>query len=646
MKTLIKNIFVLFLFFMASFMFSHADCSEIYKIKPIKFDISNSIIFVPIKTSSQNIITNDLKYTKIEKTNGVELELLNSKFDIQPEELNFSEGYLKDFKITKNGQNTVITLIFKDNYNLANLKIGNINNNLLVTITPIQPYNMNYYVNTYRESDAYTKDYRETLAITTKNIEKNEEPVVNVSNINKTSMNEIHQAFANSNYGNQEVYTNVVIEDLSKTFRLRSKYYLAEAKVLDNVFRLVGVGAEAIQKPFLLPNPMRMVFDMPNTIINPELHNTEINLVNGDKLKIAQFNPTTTRMVVTSETAAQYIPVYHPDSQTMILANPKNILTTHISDKKANIVKFNFQKSGKQENFIIEFDKPLCYAVKRTSEYLFIYFLNAEKYNDSQFQSVKKNTHYSDLSMHLLSTGMRLRLPEQNRENISTFISPDGKVFKITCEQKQIEPVLTETLAKDLAKKEGTITAKPKYTKDKNADVIVIDPGHGGKDCGALRNNIFEKDITLSVSKKLQAILQKKGYKVYMTRTDDTYVSLEDRTIYTEGINPALFVSVHVNSCNSESPKGIETHYYHENSLELADYVHRHLIKKITNTTNRGLFKSRFYVINHTTVPAILVEIGFISNTAERNELISTQRQQATAEGIAEGIVEYLKNNK
>lgn len=629
---------------MTSLFFSHANCAEIYKIKPIKFDISNSIIFVPIKTSDQNIITNDLKYTKLENTNGVELELLNSNFELQPDELNFSEGYLKDFNIRENGKNTIITLIFKNNFNVANLKIGNINNNLIITVSPLQPYNMNYYVNTYRESDAYTKDYRENMAITTKKIEKKDEPVVNVSNTNKSSMNEIHQAFANSNYGNNEVYTNVVIEDLSKNNRLRSKYYLAEAKITDNVFRLVGVGAESIQKPFLLPNPMRMVFDMPNTIINPELHNKEISLVNGDKLKLAQFNPTTTRMVVTSETAAQYIPVYHPDSQTMLLANPKNILTTHLPDKKANIVKFNFQKSGKQENFIIEFDKPLCYAVKRTSEYLFIYFLNAEKYNDSQFQSVKKNTHYSDLSMHLLSTGMRLRLPEQNRENISTFISPDGKVFKITCEQKIIEPVLTET--KDLAKKEGTITAKPKYTKDKNTDVIVIDPGHGGKDCGALRNNIFEKDITLAVSKRLQSILQKKGYKVYMTRTDDTYVSLEDRTIYTEGINPALFVSVHVNSCNSESPKGIETHYYHENSLELADYVHRHLYKKVANTTNRGLFKSRFYVINHTTVPAILIEIGFISNTAERNELISPQRQQATAEGIAEGIVEYLKNNK
>ena len=629
---------------MTSLFFSHANCAEIYKIKPIKFDISNSIIFVPIKTSDQNIITNDLKYTKLENTNGVELELLNSDFELQPNELNFSEGYLKDFNIRKNGKNTIITLIFKNNFNVANLKIGNINNNLIITVSPIQPFNMNYYVNTYRESDAYTKDYRENLAITTKKIEKKDEPVVNVSNTNKSSMNEIHQAFANSNYGNNEVYTNVVIEDLSKNNRLRSKYYLAEAKVLDNVFRLVGIGTESIQKPFLLPNPMRMVFDMPNTIINPELHNKEISLVNGDKLKLAQFNPTTTRMVVTSETAAQYIPVYHPDSQTMLLANPKNILTTHLPDKKANIIKFNFQRANKQENFIFEFDKPLCYAVKRTSEYLFIYFLNAEKYNDSQFQSVKKNTPYSDLSMHLLSTGMRLRLPEQNRENISTFISPDGKVFKITCEQKAIEPVLTET--KDLAKKEGTITAKPKYTKDKNADVIVIDPGHGGKDCGALRNNIYEKDITLAVSKRLQSILQKKGYKVYMTRTDDTYVSLEDRTIYSEGINPALFVSIHVNSCNSESPKGIETHYYHEHSLELADYVHRHLIKKIANTTNRGLFKSRFYVINHTTVPAILVEMGFISNTAERNELISPQRQQATAEGIAEGIIEYLKNNK
>ena len=99
-----------------------------------------------------------------------------------------------------------------------------------------------------------------------------------------------------------------------------------------------------------------------------------------------------------------------------------------------------------------------------------------------------------------------------------------------------------------------------------------------------------------------------------------------------------------MNSCNSESPKGIETHYYHEDSVELADAVHQKLIKKIPNTANRGLLKSRFYVINHTTVPAILVEIGFISNAAERAELTTQQRKQATAEAIADGIIEFVKS--
>ena len=78
----------------------------------------------------------------------------------------------------------------------------------------------------------------------------------------------------------------------------------------------------------------------------------------------------------------------------------------------------------------------------------------------------------------------------------------------------------------------------------------------------------------------------------------------------------------------------------------MANSVHTKLTKKISHTNNRGLLKSRFYVIKNTTVPAILVEIGFISNTAERNELTTPQRKQATAEGIAEGIIEYLNSKK
>ena len=131
-----------------------------------------------------------------------------------------------------------------------------------------------------------------------------------------------------------------------------------------------------------------------------------------------------------------------------------------------------------------------------------------------------------------------------------------------------------------------------------------------------------------------------------MTRTGDTYVSLADRVAYSEEYQPDIFVSIHVNSSTSESSRGIETHYYHQESIPLAQSVHSSLVSAISNSPNRGLFKSKFYVINHTTDPAILVEIGYISNTSERAALLSESRKQATAKAIVEGINNYFKNSK
>ena len=128
-----------------------------------------------------------------------------------------------------------------------------------------------------------------------------------------------------------------------------------------------------------------------------------------------------------------------------------------------------------------------------------------------------------------------------------------------------------------------------------------------------------------------------------MTRSDDTFVSLADRVSFSESYEPDIFVSIHVNSSTSEAGKGIETHYYHQESMPLAQSVHSALASAI-NTNDRGLFKSKFYVINHTTVPAILVEIGFISNSTERGQLVTEARKQATAKAIVEGINNYFKS--
>ena len=249
-----------------------ADAGELYRIKPANFDISNAIIYLPVKTNSQKPITNDLKFTKLENENGVELELSSAIMDKQPEEVNYSDGSLKDFYISQKDNTVKIKLIFNDNYNLSNLKIGNINNNLVITFGSLQPYFMNYYVNTYREEES-KKDYRENLLISTKVFNKQSEIFLN-SDANKKSMAEINQAFANSNYTGGDIYSTYTLENLTKNNKLRSKFYLDDITIKDGVFRVVGVGTVAVQKPFMLENPLRMVFDIPNTTLNPKFHNT------------------------------------------------------------------------------------------------------------------------------------------------------------------------------------------------------------------------------------------------------------------------------------------------------------------------------------------------------------------------------------
>ena len=131
-----------------------------------------------------------------------------------------------------------------------------------------------------------------------------------------------------------------------------------------------------------------------------------------------------------------------------------------------------------------------------------------------------------------------------------------------------------------------------------------------------------------------------------MTRSKDETLTLEDRVKYSNEINPDIFVSIHTNSTVKEDSYGVETHYFKDDSYKLAQTVHSSFaseknIKK-WDTIDRGMFKSRFYVINHTEAPAILIEMGFISNLDERSKLIKKGRKEDIADSIADGILEYL----
>lgn len=219
---------------------------------------------------------------------------------------------------------------------------------------------------------------------------------------------------------------------------------------------------------------------------------------------------------------------------------------------------------------------------------------------------------------------------------------------------------------------------------------IIIDAGHGGKDPGAIgRSGVQEKKIVLDISKRLKKILLNRGYKVKMTREKDEFISLAKRTEITSKSVADLFVSIHANSSPVRGVHGLEVYtadylsfkernedqrkknqnlMFRRLSMKRNDssikniisdmlYVHKqreskilakHLAKKTTRlikTKNRGEKKSRFYVLRNTLIPAILVEVGFLTNPKEVKLLQTGSYRQKIANGLAKSIIDYAKRN-
>ena len=181
-------------------------------------------------------------------------------------------------------------------------------------------------------------------------------------------------------------------------------------------------------------------------------------------------------------------------------------------------------------------------------------------------------------------------------------------------------------------------SSKPLYSKVK----VVVDAGHGGTDPGAVANGRQEKDIVLSISKKVNSKLKSLGFQTIMTRTTDTYVTLSNRYSIANNNKADLFVSVHANS-GASSASGIETLY--KNYKTLADNIQTGMINE-TGAKSRGLkYRTDLAVLNGTKMPSALVEVGFISNASESSKIGSNSYQEKLATGIVKGITKYTDNN-
>lgn len=217
---------------------------------------------------------------------------------------------------------------------------------------------------------------------------------------------------------------------------------------------------------------------------------------------------------------------------------------------------------------------------------------------------------------------------------------------------------------------------------------IVIDPGHGGKDPGAIGHGLKEKDIVLRLSKKLKKALEEsRGYEVMLTREDDRYLPLEERTAIANGNNADLFVSVHINAHPLSSVHGVETYFLNlssnkeamrvaalenatselhmsdledvladimknskiEESTKLAQNVHSTIIAGLNDSgyplKDLGVKQAPFYVLIGAEMPAILLEVAFISNPDEARKLTNDKFLESFADRVAQGIETYIHAN-
>lgn len=287
----------------------------------------------------------------------------------------------------------------------------------------------------------------------------------------------------------------------------------------------------------------------------------------------------------------------------------------------------------------------------------------------------------------------------QNKDNYIRFVEGSRFVLLNNSIEKMESPAVLYMGAlmvpvsfvqtRMLDKKDSFIARPAKSTRKGQylLGKVVIDAGHGGKDPGALgRCGLVEKDAALDIAKKLKEKLEAEGFQAFLTRSNDKFIALSKRSQIANNYNADFFVSIHVNSAKTKSAKGFEVYYLSEagdeaakrlaesenaslkfeeasykvnsgnnleailwdlvstenraESIQLANNISREARKGLW-VNSRGVKSANFYVLKGARMPAILVEVGFISNRDEEERLKDPGYRDRVAQAIAEGILNY-----
>ena len=334
------------------------------------------------------------------------------------------------------------------------------------------------------------------------------------------------------------------------------------------------------------------------------------------------------------------------------------------------VLKFDKKLRNNQINYFTLYDK-------KKRQYKYVFDIHASMLTKSQ--TLRKNgIDKIKLAQYNSNT---LRLVIQNRSKLSIRFKKDRNSLYI-----RMSGVKITNPQKYIKKKDK------KYIYNYRNKVIVIDAGHGGKDPGALGYRRYrEKVVVLQIAKELKKILKARGYKVYMTRDRDKFIKLRNRTKFANAKRADIFISIHANAVGRKDAKkvhGIECYFLSpsrsrrakkvaamENSADLEDMnfygkqcflntINSHNIiaanklaidlqrgalgtlkKSYKNVKDAGVREGPFWVLVGAQMPAVLVEVGFITHPMEAKRLANRKYQRTMAKGLANGIERYFINN-
>jgi N-acetylmuramoyl-L-alanine amidase len=278
------------------------------------------------------------------------------------------------------------------------------------------------------------------------------------------------------------------------------------------------------------------------------------------------------------------------------------------------------------------------------------YYISLHSAPSSQ-QSVSKPNQSSSKKVQILENGTNLRsgpstsnrvVARANAGDTFDLIETKGDWYQIKLSNNKVAYIAgwlaSVSGSRAQVERPGGVN---QYLRNKT---IVLDPGHGGNDSGAIgARGTFEKNVTLRTSRLVYEKLNAAGANVIMTRNSDTYVGLPSRVSMSHYQNADAFISVHYDSIRDSSVNGITSYYYKNSDVALASSLQSEIIK-YTRMKNRGYRQESYQVLRNNRQPSTLLELGYLSNVSEEIKINSAGFQENVSNGIYYGLAQYFKN--